>query len=71
MQKQTTKEDLLNMVLEQIKTDVHVGDYEAIQELLNFIPTENLIAYLPEEDWKPFKHLVAKDYLEKEKKEIL
>lgn len=51
------KQDLIETVLEQIKLDVHCGDSEAIEELLNFCPIENLIAYLPEEDWKQFKHL--------------
>ena len=55
--KNPTKDDLLLTVLEQIKLDVHCGDYEAIEELLTFCPIENLIGYLPEEDWKQFKHL--------------
>ena len=52
-----TKDDLIEIVLQQIELDVHCGDYEAIEELLKFCPLENLIEYLPEEDHKPFKHL--------------
>ena len=52
-----SKENLIETVIKQIVLDVHCGDIEAIEELLNFCPTENLIAYLPEEDWKKFKHL--------------
>lgn len=57
MKTQLTRENLIETAMEQIKLDVHCGDYEAIEELLKFCPIENLIAYLPEEDWKPFKHL--------------
>ena len=52
-----TKQDLIETVLEQIKVDVHCWDIEALEEMLMFMPSENLIEYLPEEDWKPFKHL--------------
>lgn len=51
------KQDLIETVLEQIKLDVHCGEYEAIEELLSFLSNVNLIEYLPEEDWKQFKHL--------------
>ena len=57
MKSPKTKEDLIETVVEQIKEDVHCGDSEAIEELLNFCPIKNLIAYLPEEDWAKFKHL--------------
>jgi hypothetical protein len=52
-----TKDDLIEKVLEQIIIDVHCGDIEAIEELFKFCPIENLIEYLPEEDWRKFKHL--------------
>lgn len=57
MKSPKSKEDLIETVLQQIVMDVHCGDSEAIEELLKFCPTENLIAYLPEEDWRQFKHL--------------
>jgi len=53
----STKEDLIKKVVEQIKEDVHCGEVEAIEELLGFLLNENLIEYLPEEEWKQFKHL--------------
>lgn len=52
-----SKGDLIEKVLQQIVVDVHCGDSEAIEELLKFCPIENLIEYLPEEDWRQFKHL--------------
>lgn len=52
-----TKEDLIETVMDQIKLDIHCGEYEAIEELLTFLPNVNLIEFLPEEDWKQFKHL--------------
>jgi hypothetical protein len=52
-----TKEQLIETAVRQIELDVHCGDVEAIEELLTFCPIENLIEYLPEEDWKQFKHL--------------
>jgi len=53
-----TKENLIETVLEQIKEDVHCGEYEAIEELLAFCPVENLIEYLPDGNGKKFKHLL-------------
>ena len=52
-----TKEDLIETVVQQLKVDVHCNDTGAIEEIIKFLPIENLIAYLPEEDWKQFKHL--------------
>ena len=57
MKSPKSKQDLIETVIRQIETDVHCGYYEAIEELLKFLPIENLIEYLPEEDWKQFKHL--------------
>lgn len=39
---------LLDSVLEQIRLDVEVGDYTAIIELLQYLPRDKLVAYLPE-----------------------
>jgi hypothetical protein len=41
---------LIERVLEQIKADLFNDDVEAIEELLSFVPRENLIGYLPEEE---------------------
>lgn len=57
MKSPKSKQDLIETVTQQIIVDVHCGDSEAIEELLKFCPIENLIEYLPEEDWKQFKHL--------------
>lgn len=57
MKSPKSKEDLIEMVVKQIITDVSFKDLEAVEELLSFCPIENLIAYLPEEDWEQFKHL--------------
>jgi len=66
MKSPKSKQDLIEKVVEQIKEDVHCGYYESLEGLLRLIPSEDLIAYLPEEDWKPFNHLVAEEYLKKE-----
>jgi hypothetical protein len=42
------QDELYDKVLEQIKQDVVDGDLSAIDELLRFVPKENLEAYLPE-----------------------
>ena len=41
--------DLVELALNQIVRDVENWDLSAIEELLRFVPEENLIAYLPEE----------------------
>lgn len=57
MKQLKTKQDLIETVYKQIELDIHCGEVEAIEELLTFLPVVNLIEYLPEEDWKQFKHL--------------
>jgi hypothetical protein len=47
---------LINRVLEQIKADLSMGDLTALDELLTFVPKENLIGYLPEEEWERFEN---------------
>ncbi len=42
------KQKTIDKVIEQIKQDIKDGDVEALDELLKFIPIQNLIAYLPE-----------------------
>jgi hypothetical protein len=39
---------LLDSVLEQIRLDVEVGDYTAIIELLQYVPNDKLVGFLPE-----------------------
>jgi hypothetical protein len=40
---------LIDAVLEQIKTDIAMGDLTAIEGLLMCCPEEHLLGYLPEE----------------------
>jgi superfamily II helicase len=47
---------LINRVLEQVKADLSIGDLTALDELLTFVPRENLIAYLPEEEWNKYEN---------------
>lgn len=47
---------LIDRVIEEIKNDILVGDLTAIDELLTFVPKENLIAFLPEEEWERFEN---------------
>lgn len=42
-------DNLIDSVIDQIKEDINGGDLTAIDELLRFVPKENLIGYLPEE----------------------
>jgi hypothetical protein len=42
-------DNLIDSVIEQIKEDIKDGDLTAIDELLRFVPKENLIGYLPED----------------------
>ena len=43
-----TKEDLIDLVIDQIVHDVKSGDYTAIQELLLLVPETNLKSFLSE-----------------------
>ena len=46
---QSYREALLEQVITQIESDINVGDYTAIDELLGGVPANKLMAYLPEE----------------------
>jgi hypothetical protein len=48
--------NLIERVVEQIKSDLSIGDVEALEELLSFVPKENLIGYLPEEEWERYEN---------------
>ena len=45
-----TKTELIDKVIQGIVYDIEMEDFTAISELLEFIPTENLKGYLPEEE---------------------
>ena len=42
-------EQLIDNAIEQIKKDIENGDLTAIDELLRYVPTQNLRAFLSEE----------------------
>ena len=42
------REDLIDLVLDQIVQDVGNKDFTAIEELLNFVPETNLKSFLSE-----------------------
>jgi hypothetical protein len=43
-----TREELVNLVLDQIVQDVENKDFTAIEELLAFVPEANLKSFLSE-----------------------
>lgn len=45
-----TKEELVELVIEQIKKDIEAEDVTALEELLLSVSQDRLIAYLPEEN---------------------
>lgn len=47
--KKIDKDKLIELVVSDIKNDIEAGDVTAVEELLKFCPTENLMAYLPED----------------------
>ena len=47
---------LIERVVEQIKSDLSMGDVESLEELLSFVPRENLLGYLPEEEWEKYEN---------------
>jgi hypothetical protein len=42
------KDQLIDLVLDQIVKDLEGSDMTALEELLKSVPEKNLIAYLPE-----------------------
>jgi len=54
---QNKKKELVERVVEQIKQDLAEYGVEAIEELLFFCPTKNLVGYLPEEEWGEYFEL--------------
>ena len=47
---------LIDRVLVEIQRDFAMGDLTALDELLSFVPRENLIGYLPEEEWEQYEN---------------
>jgi len=48
------KQRIVDQCIEQIKADLAMGDETAIDELLKFVPDENLLMFLPDEDQPRF-----------------
>ena len=42
-------DQLIETVIDTIQVDLQNGDIEAVEELLRFVPVENLLGYLPED----------------------
>lgn len=60
------KQKLIDALCEQIKNDAINGDLTVLEEILGFVPVNNLVQALPEEEWGKYKSLLS----EKEKKEL-
>ena len=52
---EAVQQKLFNTVIYHIQEDLAMGDVTALEELLSYCPKENLIGYLPEEEWEHFK----------------
>jgi len=46
--KKKIDKELINKVVDQIKLDIEIGDTDAIESLLSFVPVKNLVGYLPD-----------------------
>lgn len=55
--KEEKYEELVDAVIEDIKSDINNGDVTVLDELLRMIPTKNLIQSLAEERWSDFDSL--------------
>ena len=57
-EKEKIKQKLISLVVEEIKSDAVVGDFEAIEELISMILTKensyHFIAFLSEDSQKEF-----------------
>ncbi len=56
-EREMLEENLIDTVIEEIKSDISVGDLTAIFELLKFVPVKHLISFLPEEKWETYNSL--------------
>ena len=44
-----TDTELFDQVIDQLRSDIEWRDFTAIEELLKFVPRENLIAFIKED----------------------
>lgn len=47
-------DQLIDAVILEMREQIELGDWTSIDELLRFVPYENLVQFLPEEDWLNF-----------------
>ena len=47
---------LIERVVEEIRTSLANQDLDALEELLSFTPRENLLGFLPEEEWETYEN---------------
>ena len=47
---------LIERVIVEIQRDLAMDDLTSLEELLSFVPKENLIGYLPEEEWERYEN---------------
>jgi len=47
---------LIDRVIEEIRKDFAMGDLTSLEELLSFVPRENLIGYLSEDEWERYEN---------------
>ena len=47
---------LINRVIVEIQRDFAMGDLTSLEELLSFVPRENLIGYLSEDEWERYEN---------------
>jgi hypothetical protein len=46
------RQRLIDRVIDQIKYDISIGDVRAVDELLHFVPNQNLIGFLSDDENK-------------------
>lgn len=52
-------DDLVEAVLDDMKKQIELEDWTAIDELIRFVPRQNLIWFLGEEKWEKYNELVS------------
>ena len=58
---EVVEQELIDEVIEEIKKDISIGDYTVLDELLHFIPRQNLVQSLSEERWKAYETQIKKE----------
>jgi len=58
------KQQLIDEVINRIEEDIKSGDKTAIDELLQFVDAQYLVAYLPETQWDKYKNFAEVERIE-------